>query len=116
MFVNQSFLIIPTIFHQRKTVNRIENYFEVTIPRYSPDDFRSHFRLTRESFDNLTQKISECGVYNQKSGPPVDPVKDVLMFLWYIGMHILYCKQAHYVCEMYVSNVNSFINIIFCLL
>ena len=76
------------LFNERKTVNRVENYFEITIPQYEPDDFRSHFRLTRQSFDDLAQKISKCNEYNKKSDPPVDPVKDTLMFLWYIGMSL----------------------------
>ena len=45
-------------------VNRVENYFEITIPQYEPDDFRSHFQLTRQSFDDLAQKISKCKEYN----------------------------------------------------
>jgi hypothetical protein len=32
---------------KRVDIPRVENYYEVTIPRYSPDDFKSHFRLTR---------------------------------------------------------------------
>ena len=85
---SENTLIIPTLFNERKTVNRVENYFEITIPQYEPDDFRSHFRLTRQSFDDLAQKISKCNEYNKKSGPPVDPVKDTVMFLWYIGMSL----------------------------
>jgi hypothetical protein len=34
---------------KRVGIPRVENYYEVTIPRYSPDDFKSHFRLTRET-------------------------------------------------------------------
>ena len=45
-------------------VNQVENYFEITIPQFEPDDFRSHFRLTRQSFDDLAQKISKCNEYN----------------------------------------------------
>ena len=75
-------IIISTLFNEKKTVNRVENYFEITIQQYELDDFRSHFRLTRQSFSDLTQKISKCNEYNKQSDPPVDPVKDTLMFLW----------------------------------
>ena len=53
-------------FNERKTVNPVENYFGIIIPQYEPDYFRSHFRLTRQSFDDLAQKISKCDEYNIK--------------------------------------------------
>ena len=56
---SENTLIISTLFNERKTVNPVENYFGITIPQYEPDDFRSHFRLTRSG-----QKISKCDEYN----------------------------------------------------
>ena len=41
--ISENTLII-THFYKRKTVNRVGNYFEITIPQYEPDDFRSHYR------------------------------------------------------------------------
>ena len=53
-------------FNERKTVNPVENYFGITIPQYKPDYFRSHFRLTRQSFDDMAQKFSKRDEYNIK--------------------------------------------------
>lgn len=49
-----------------------------------PGEFRRHFRLTRKSFDYLSMEIN-CKSYNKQRGPEADPVRDSLMFLWYIG-------------------------------
>ncbi|XP_062576534.1 putative nuclease HARBI1 [Saccostrea cucullata] len=78
-------LIIPHLFRERRVVTRVKNYTSVTVPRYLPDEFRSNFRLTRQSFDELTARVGVCNVYNTQRGPAVDPVKDLLMFLWFIG-------------------------------
>ena len=93
---NQTFLVVAHQLHstsllsevfirQKEDVTRIENYYENVIPRYMPDEFRSHFRLTRESFDYLSMRIANCKTYNKQRGPEADPVRDPLMFLWYIG-------------------------------
>ena len=34
----------------RRNLTRISGYFEQTVPRYLPDEFRQHFRMTRETF------------------------------------------------------------------
>ena len=87
---NQTFLIVAHQLHStsirlKQDVTRIENYNENVIPRYMPDEFRSHFRLTRESFDYLSMRIANCKTYNKQRGAEADPVRDSLMCLWYIG-------------------------------
>ena len=42
------------LFIRRETF-RIRGYFEVTVPVYELDVFRSHFRMTRMTFELLTQ-------------------------------------------------------------
>ena len=39
----------------RREISRIRGYFEVTVPMYELDVFRSHFRMTRTTFELLTQ-------------------------------------------------------------
>jgi hypothetical protein len=54
-----------------------------------PDEFRSHFRLSRETFENLSERIAECATFKNSIGPPIDHAKDLLMLLWYIGWYII---------------------------
>ena len=77
--------LLPFVFKQRQKISRIENYYELTIPSYSPDDFKSHFRLTRETFHRTCMRLSRTEEYNKPKGPAPDVEKDLLMFLWYIG-------------------------------
>ena len=41
----------------RREISRIRGYFEVTVPVYELDVFRSHFRMTRTTFELLVQMI-----------------------------------------------------------
>lgn len=67
------------------SIPRIENYYELTIPRYSPDDFKMHFRLTRETFEATCLRLSRHDAFNRQKGPAPNVEKELLMYLWYIG-------------------------------
>ena len=41
----------------RRNLTRISGYFEQTVPSYLPDEFRKHFRMTRETCEILTREI-----------------------------------------------------------
>ena len=41
----------------RREIFRIRGYFEVTVPLYELDVFRSHFRMSRTTFELLAQMI-----------------------------------------------------------
>ena len=62
----------------------IENYYELTIPRYS-DDFKMHFRLTRETFEATCLRLSRHDAFNRQKGPAPYIEKELLMYLWHIG-------------------------------
>ena len=47
-------------FMQRK-LTRIAGYFEQTVPRYLPDEFKRHFRMTKETFEILSREILRTG-------------------------------------------------------
>ena len=66
-------------------IGRVADYYEATIPRYSPDDFKTHFRLSRETFQSTCDRLSSLDEYNKVKGPTPDHEKELLMFLWYIG-------------------------------
>jgi len=74
---------------------KIENYYEITIPSYSLEDFRSHFRLNRTTFGVLVTRLAVFDVYNKGRGPSVNLEKELLMFLWYLGGYII-----SYVCQI----------------
>jgi len=35
--------------YTRRNLNRIYNFVEITVPSYLPDEFKSHFRMTRRN-------------------------------------------------------------------
>ena len=40
----------------RRNLNRIYNFMEITVPSYLPHEFKSHFRMTRETCELFAQK------------------------------------------------------------
>ena len=72
----------------RRNLTRIHGYFEQTIPSYLPDEFKQHFRMTRETCEILTREILQTGLIplgNNSGRPVIAPQKQVLTFLWGIG-------------------------------
>ena len=56
------------------------------IPKYNDWEFKSHFRLGRESLELLCQKLSTSELKTKKNngGRPLIPLgKQVVIFLWY---------------------------------
>ena len=51
------FLSISCIFSRRELA-RIAQYFEVTVPRYHCDGYRSHFRMSSSTFEPLAQLLA----------------------------------------------------------
>ena len=52
------FLLIDS--KERKSLVRIDNYFERIIPLYSVSDFRSHFRMSRTTVSCLERLLAAC--------------------------------------------------------
>ena len=72
----------------RRNITRIHDYFEQTVPRYFPDQFRQHFRMTRETCELLSREIMQTGEIptgNPAGRPVITPEKQILAFLWRIG-------------------------------
>ena len=46
-------------------VTRIHYYYEITISQYSMDDFKMHFRLTRETLQSTYARLIQCDVYTK---------------------------------------------------
>lgn len=69
----------------RQYVPRVHRFFEMTVPLYSMDDFKSHFRLSRGTYQTTSLRLGVLSEYNPTTGPTPDVEKDPLMFLWFIG-------------------------------
>jgi len=74
--------------YTRRILNRIYNFMEITVPSYLPDEFKSLFRLTRETCELFAQEamMAERISLSDTSGrPAIPPAKQVLAFLWSMG-------------------------------
>ena len=76
-----------SIFARRK-LNRILGYFEQTIPTYSLDEFKAHFRMQRATCEIVVNEVTATG--NIPAGNPfgrhaIDPRKQILIYLWYMA-------------------------------
>ena len=70
----------------RRNLSRIRGYVETTVASYLDDEFRSHFRMTRNTCELLTREIVASGRINlglnQFGRDPIPPEKQVLIYLW----------------------------------
>lgn len=64
---------------------RVGHYYEITIPSYTLDEFKTHFRFSRDTFESTWERLSKVNAYNNRKGPTPNLEKKLLMFLWYIG-------------------------------
>ena len=73
----------------RRDLNRIDGYFEVTVPTYEPSEFLSHFRMTRGTCKILCREVMNTGripAGNTRGRQLIPPTKQVLAFLWSMCM------------------------------
>ena len=69
----------------RRNLTHIAGYFEQTVPRYLPDEFKHHFCMTKETFEILSREILRTGhipLGNPSGRPVIQPQKQILTFLW----------------------------------
>ena len=45
----------------RRDLNRIVGFYEIVVPSYSVDEFRSHFRMTKNTFEALSRELAATG-------------------------------------------------------
>lgn len=79
------FILSVASTYMRRSFNRIEGYFEVTVPSYFGNEFKNHFRLTRNTCELLTREILASCVINVGKTfgrAPIPPEKQVLVYLW----------------------------------
>ncbi|KAE8746725.1 hypothetical protein FOCC_FOCC006589 [Frankliniella occidentalis] len=65
---------------------RNENYYDVTVPRYTDRQFREHFRLTRTTYENLELRVGHLLQGNESEGRPrIEVRKQLLSVLWVLA-------------------------------
>jgi len=87
----------------REKHHKIDEYIEQVVSRYSLDDFKSHFRLTKSAIEvSLVQELRKCYLllnfyfknlcselqYNEDIGPGRPPIKRLhalLITVWTLG-------------------------------
>ena len=80
------FIFISTMsIFSRRTLARIAEFFEETVPLYHGDVFRSHFRMTLSTFETLCQLLAP-GEHIPKGNAfgrrPIDPQKQIAVAVW----------------------------------
>lgn len=74
---------------RRKEVVRTKNFYEITVPSYIPEDFRSHVRMSLHTVTVLEHLLSvhnDIPHYTGDRGrPPVELRKQILLTLWILG-------------------------------
>ena len=71
--------------YMRRNLSRVDEYFECTIPLYYPDEFKNHFRMTRETCEMFTREVMLTGripLGNGSGRAAIPPAKQALAFLW----------------------------------
>ena len=69
----------------KRNLNRMQGFFEQTIPTYSLDEFKAHFHMQRATSEFVTREIMATGnipTENPFGRHAIDPRKQILLFLW----------------------------------
>ena len=80
-------VLVGSTFMRRK-LNRNDAFFEVVIPTYSVDEFKSHFRMTKGTLEKLCREVAAMGTIlegNRYGRPPIPVQCHVLAFVWFMA-------------------------------
>ena len=82
--------LLGALTHRRELV-RISGFAENVVPRYHPDDFKRHFRVSRRTFDLLVTALGHCTNIPKPTDcrrggrVPVTVEKQLLLTLWMLS-------------------------------
>ena len=78
----------------RKEDVRAKNFYQITVPSYVLEDFRSHFRMSRSTVTVLEDLLSvhnDISQYTDHGGrPPVELRRQILTTLWILKIQNVY--------------------------
>lgn len=63
------FLLLQTLRRSSEEMARVGHYYEITIPSYTLDEFKTHFRFSRDTFESTCERLSTVNAYNNRKGP-----------------------------------------------
>ncbi|KAJ8928447.1 hypothetical protein NQ314_019037 [Rhamnusium bicolor] len=62
----------------------IKDYFEKTVPTYSEKEFKTHFRINKTLFEDLSNKFCKSNIFRKRRNYNlVSPSKHLAVFLWF---------------------------------
>ncbi|KAK3912072.1 Protein ANTAGONIST OF LIKE HETEROCHROMATIN PROTEIN 1 [Frankliniella fusca] len=67
---------------RRRKVPRLENYVEEVMPLWTDSDFKSHFRMSRATFEYVLGVIGNRLARNQPGLAMISPEKQFLIAIW----------------------------------
>lgn len=77
--------LILGIYNSTEKHVKITDYFKSIIPRYTDMDFRSHFRFSRTTVEELLTEFHLETIPPHVGRPSVQPAEAFLMTLWVMG-------------------------------
>lgn len=73
----------------RDDIRKIDEYVERVIPGYLPEQFKRHFRVSRETFECILVHMANLPTVQRRrqTGGRLQTTleKDLMMLLWYLG-------------------------------
>ena len=74
--------------YMRRDLHRNKDFYENVLPTYRIDEFKSHFRMTRGTFEALCREVQGTGRIPQQHAfgrPPIPLDKQVFAFVWFMA-------------------------------
>ncbi|VDI33740.1 Hypothetical predicted protein [Mytilus galloprovincialis] len=88
----------PLLLHgKRWDVPRIEGYSERVIPRFISEDYRVHFRISKDMFETIHEAIQPKLIFEHRGGnEQISPRKQLLLFLCYMANNETFRELGQY--------------------
>ena len=74
--------------YMRRDLHRNKDFYENVLPTCRIDEFKSHFRMTRGTFEALCREVQGTGRIPQQHAfgrPPIPLDKQVFAFVWFMA-------------------------------
>lgn len=66
----------------KKKIPKVTNYAEITVPSLDDVTFRSHFRMSRASFQFVLQNVAPALMESYSRSDVIDAEKQLLVTIW----------------------------------
>ena len=84
-------VVVRAINNRNEKIARIKKLYEETVPRFNDRQFKYHFRVERNTVQELVRLLLNCpevpNEFQQRRGrPPIPIMKQTLTTLWYLAI------------------------------